>query len=994
MKTNLLQKPLLYPNNMNGKQIRFTGSNPLLKKQEKLDEVELEKNLDTKEGQIAFLQYHLDKAKGSQGFIARGFNKLKGWTGLGLSSKKLDAELAAFMNDQVPFEKVYQDINKFKYNQKEATEILVDSVTMGTCFATQCTGNKFSTLVSPTSKSAGLTIRGLTALLLAGSVLAKPIIKFIDSFGMKKSERKENRTFGKDLLTGWTNTIGARFVANQAGKGYGHFVASGLGLAAVNSGIRYLTIPKEDKSFEDFMSQQIENPILKIASFATLGAFGLVKCKKATKMQQATNNLVKSNELTEVAVASSESQIKRIADETKLFKKQDISKIIDAAKTQDVDTTMKALENTNIFIPKFLQTLSDDENTLREELKKIFDLKDTAIDEAHLIEIVQRFKSECTGARTHKDAQQVLNDIFGDGKYTIIPKEDYMDKENVKPLGVGSVAETWKVQDSSGNKYAVKLLKEGITKEKIAKDKENMLKILKNSGAKDKEFCEKALNELYNVWEQELDLDAEMKNGEILGKNMSKACVAKGIEVKTKNNHTAYVMELAQGIQLSEFFEFEGIRNLMQCSKYGSTSMLFSPLIAKLEYMQVVFEQLLSVPPKGEKVMHADPHPGNIFIKYEKGKPKPLFTFIDTGNVIKCSNKEALHNTIAHLNYFLGNTDAIAKTHLDGANLNGRNKDESIKELSSYLYESFYKNNKLSSENKIDIFSHIDSSISNWMQEKGITPDPKLANLHKAETTYFSNSKVFDIFSNSMKALNSDIQDDTQTLQQRQNAIKQNLKKLDKIELLLQEPSKNECSKYDLILDTYLRTGYLITQLKEKTAEYAEIQSYCVTQLSTLNQKVDDIMNRLNQYIDTKFQGSDDTSKRYKAYKTICTAIHNEISNNNDNFKHPRKTIYENLRGSIGNKELNQNFDNYENLNTAYQHKQSAKSTNILINDAIDGGKDSINSFANVALGIVESIIKDIMQHLPSSCSELAQLNKFIDEHPDKAMQGLQTTLG
>ena len=91
---------------------------------------------------------------------------------------------------------------------------------------------------------------------------------------------------------------------------------------------------------------------------------------------------------------------------------------------------------------------------------------------------------------------------------------------------------------------------------------------------------------------------------------------------------------------------------------------------------------------------------------------------------------------------------------------------------------------------------------------------------------------------------------------------------------------------------------------------------------------------------------------------------------------------------------MNQNFDNYENLNTAYQHKQNAKSTNILINDAIDGGKDSINSFANVALGIVESIIKDIMQHLPSSCSELAQLNKFIDEHPDKAMQGLQTTLG
>ncbi|UKI41389.1 MAG: hypothetical protein L6V95_15455 [Candidatus Melainabacteria bacterium] len=93
MKTNLL---LNQPNNtLNCRQnsitcqTAFNGTNPLLNNKQKIDEFELENNLDTKEGQIAFLQYHLDKAKGSQGFIARGFNKLKGWTGLGLSSKNL-----------------------------------------------------------------------------------------------------------------------------------------------------------------------------------------------------------------------------------------------------------------------------------------------------------------------------------------------------------------------------------------------------------------------------------------------------------------------------------------------------------------------------------------------------------------------------------------------------------------------------------------------------------------------------------------------------------------------------------------------------------------------------------------------------------------------------------------------------------------------------------------------------------------------------------------
>lgn len=1010
MKTNLLQKPLYYPNNMGGKQICFTGSNPLLKKQEKFDEVELEKNLDTKEGQIAFLQYHLEKAKGSQGFIARGFNKLKGWTGLGLSSKKLDEEMAAFMNDQVPFEKVCQDINKFKYNQKEATEILVDSITIGTSFATQCSGNKFGTLVSAASRPLGNVIRTSSGILIGASIMAKPLIKFIDSFGMKKSERKENRTFIKDALTGWTNAMGGAFIANQAGKGYGHFIASGLGVAAVTSGVRYLAIPKEDKSFEDFMSQQIENPALKIASFATLGAFGLVKCKKATKMQQATKNLVKSSELGVVTVATSDSQIKRIADETKLFKQADIQNILTSSQrssTQDtvVETTMKNLEGRNIFIPKFLQTLSDDEDTLRNELKKIFGLADTAINEAHLIEIVQRFKSECTGARTQDEAQKILNDIFGDGKYTIIPKEDYMDKENVKPLGVGSVAETWKVQDSSGNKYAVKLLKEGITKEKIAKDKDDMLKILKNSDAKDKEFCEKSLNELYNVWEQELDLDAEMKNGEILGKNMSKARVAKGIEVKTKGNNTAYVMELAQGIQLSEYLEFEEIRNSMECSKYGATSMIFSPLVTKFEYMKVVFEQLLSVPQKGEKVMHADPHPGNIFINYEKGTNKPIFTFIDTGNVIKCSNKEALHNTIAHLNYFLGNTDAIAKTHLDGANLNGKNKEECIKELSSDLYESFYKHNKLSSENKIDIFSHIDASINEWMKKRGITPDPKLANLHKAETTYFSNSKVFDTIKKNMAALNFDNENSKGTLSKKQNAIKQNIKKLDKIDLLLQEPSKNECKKYDLILDTYITTLCLISKLEEDADEVLnnEIKTYCKDQLTLLNQKVSSLMNNLDTYIQKQFQGSDDTSTRYKNYSKICRKIFDYIQKNKEQTiklqtyfvrRPPRESIYEELRDKSCATNDNIIFENYERLNDAYTKKQNATSKKATMQNVIDGGTDAISNFTDVALGIVQSITKDIMQHLPSSCNELIQLNKFIDEQPEKAMQGLRTTLG
>lgn len=1007
MKTNLLQKPLLYPNRMGGKPIGFTGANPLLKNQERFDEVELEKNLNTKEGQIAFLQYHLEKAKGSQGFIARGFNKLKSWTGLGLSSKKLDEEIAAFMAGQVPFEKVCQDINKFKYNQKEATDVLVDGVLMGTCFATQCTGNKFSTLVSAASKSAGFTVRGLTSFLVAGSIFAKPIIKFIDSFGMKKSERKENRTFGKDLLTGWTNTIGASFVANQAGNGYGKFIASGVGLAAVNSGIRYLTIPKEDKSFGDFMSQQIENPALKLTSLAALGAFGLFKCNKATKMQQAAKKLIPSNKLSETGVATANSPIRLVADETKLLQSQNIKNILlqDGGATQQViEKRMEALERENIFIPKFLQTLSDDEDTLKVELKKVFGLNDAQIMQAGLIDIVQRFKSECTGARSQDEAQATLNEIFGDGKYKIIPKEDYMDKENIKPLGVGSVAETWKVQDSSGNKYAIKLLKKGMTKEKIAKDKEAMLKILKSSDAKDKEFCEKSLNELYQVWEQELDLDAEMKNGELLGQNITKARVAKGIEVKSsKDGVTAYVMELARGVQLSEYFELESLRTTLGCSKFGDNgvSLMASSSIAYMRYMQVVFEQLLSVPKTGEKVLHADPHPGNIFVEFEDGTGEPKFTFIDTGNVIKSSNKEALHNTILHLNYFLGNTDAIAKTHLDSANLNGKNKEECIKNLSKFLYDSFYCKNKLRS--KMDIFAHIDALINNWMQNQGITPDPKLANLHKAEATYFANSRTLSLFAKMKEeSKHESVAFYNQTIDQMQKNINIDMKFLDKIEYLLKAPSSQEWKKYNAILDTYFNLTDKIQYLQEEVNknknlcnQKVEISEYCKEKLALLQTKVKSLMDNLNEHINNQFGGeekTDNISRRNITYSQICNKIFEKF---NQDYLNENKYICLKNRENIYNEvksehSVDKAFDEYEKI----KQEMDKQEKDIDIKAISEAGKSFATATGETLLGVVKTILKDIGLHLPSSCSELAQLNKFIDEHPDKAMQGLQTTLG
>lgn len=1008
MNTNLLlnqpTSPLNSQQTPETSQMTFNGVNPLLKNKQKVDEFELEKHLDTKEGQIAFLEYHLAKAKGSQGFIARGFNKLKGLTGLGLSSKKLDAEIKAFIEGQIPFEKVCQDINKFKYNQKEATEILIDSITMGTSFAAECYGNKYSTLISPVNKIGGMLIKGICGLPAGCSMIVKPLIKLIDSLGMEKSERKANRTIMKDILTGYVNGVGGSILANQAGKGYGKFIATGIGVATTTSGVRYLTIPKEEKSFEDFCHQQIENPVLKLGSLAAIGAFGLWQCNNATKMQKAVKELTPHAKLTEVEVSSSKAPIRRIVDNTQLFTKSNVMDIlrdnaIPQGSINTIEKTMQALEDYNIFIPKFLQTLSDNEDTLKKELANIFGLSQEEITKYNLVEIVQRFKTDCTGARTQEKAQQLINEIFGDNKYTIIPKEDYMDKDNVKPLGVGSVAETWKVQDSSGKKYAIKLLKNGVTKDKIAQDKAKMLAFINQNETEDKEFCIKSLEELYKVWEQELDLEAEMKNGEMLAKNLTHARVAKGIEVKkAKDGTAAYVMELAQGTQLSEYLELESIRQQMGCSKQGEFGMLFSPVITKLEYMQVVFEQLLSVPKNGEKVMHADPHPGNIFIDYDPKTDKPIFTFIDTGNVIKVSNDEALHNTINHLNYFLGNTDAIARTHLNNANLNGKDKEKCVKDLSKHLYDSFYNGNKLSSDGKMDIFAHIDALINNWMQENGITPDPKLANSHKAEATYFTNSKAFDVIAKMQNDISAVLQSrTTKTIEQHQQDIKRHMKDFDKIEYLLKEPSSDECKKYDLILDKYINTINEIHSLCDEVSHLEEsvknaVQAFCNEQLYLLEQKVEKIMEQLNEYIDDNFKNNDDRSRRYTSYKAICNAMYQKIKNDNKNTDGKnRKKYYDDVKLEHN---LETYFQTYEELDKQYKAKKDKNAQKKMLEDAGTGLMDTTKAGSETVIETVKTILKDMLQHFPSSCKELIQLDKFIDEHPDKAMQGLIATLG
>ncbi len=272
------------------------------------------------------------------------------------------------------------------------------------------------------------------------------------------------------------------------------------------------------------------------------------------------------------------------------------------------------------------------------------------------------------------------------------------------------------------------MTKKWATPEKLQNDKQKMLATIERMKGKLTEdeynYQKKLVDELYNAWSKELDLGLEAEAAKTLGKYAINYNTVAPIEVK--NN--MFVMEKAKGIQFDKLGEYLEKNNKKLTKKEANI------LMAK--YFQLFFEQLLSVPKKGNKVMHADPHAGNIFIDITN-KEKP-FTFIDTGNVLRFTPEEAIQNVTSHVDYVIGNSKPIAKRLLKDAKLPaGMKMEEAEKMLAKHLDDTFY-----SGKYKIrtaDPFSAINNESIKFMSQNKVILSTRNTNLLKAEIAYLSN---------------------------------------------------------------------------------------------------------------------------------------------------------------------------------------------------------------------------------------------------------------
>lgn len=1034
MNSNILKNQTYHPieqQNQSFRQIGFNAKNPLLKNKQKVDEFELEKNLDTKEGQVAFLEYHVAKAKGAQGFIARGFNKLKSITGIGLSSKKLDEEVVAFINGQLPFEKVCEDINKFKYNQKEATEVLVDTVGAAVTFTLSHAGTNFGNAASCLFKTKKLngTMPMLTGTIFGSSF--KSITKWIDSFGIEKSQRKENRHFFRDMFSG--GIVGASgALPGVVGTQPIPMIGSIMGGIALNSGVRYLTLPKEDKSFGDFCRQQIENPGVKLfatAGLATLAACNYKNLSEWEKVSKKCQGRVKDAELYNPQDLKTSFETLAGKEGLNIFnteKENSLGNILQncATNKQDAYQTLMALENANMFYPKYLQTLPNDfaDTPQGSDICKTFPI---------LPKVIELVKSECTGARSEEEAQKHINELFGENKYTIIkPKNKDGNEIEAKPLGVGSVAETWLVKDKADKEYVVKMVKPAITIENLHKQKEFLNDILTNSN-NDKQQIDsqqKALEQLFTTWEKELDLKAESEAATLLSKNVKEAKVVKPIE--TSKDGSAYVMEKAPGQMFSNFLNYEQLRRDMGCPSF------FDNMLGSLDfistYSKVYFEQVLKVPFIGEKVMHADPHPGNIFVSINKDG-KPEFTFIDTGNVVRMSNKEAVKNTFNHLNYFIGNTEAIATNLLKNAKYpDGMDEKQAKSQLKKYLDENFYdEKHFIDLGGVMAIFNIVDTLALKWMQDNGVISDPTQANVHKAEYTYISNFKsltsgglnplnqVYKIINpnvDSENKLSKDTELNSETKQKLIPIYKQTYENIvndiKNIKKIINEESKSEWKKTEILLKKYSQALYILTSLSICGFNIEKLKKELDTQVS-------EVMNKIKTYYDTikddkmKAYSNEFYHYYYKIFNTLkdkkINTIQNEIkdeerfdSKTGEKFNNDTLTEIQKLNRVIKiidndfNLPFNLIQDDKDTLKKELndiEKKQPEVKTNMLDKEKLmQMQKDFIKSTFNLVYSMAKSASSSVV-HPCSSTSELIQINKYMNNNKERTLNILKLTL-
>lgn len=720
------------------------------------------------------------KAKKSNGLVERFYNFCKNSTGLGLGSKKIEKSIARLESGEASAEEVKSKIADYKVSQENAAQNFGDLASVGATlpgfyflfnkgkkskaefelkafrFGAEAKITKITKWLVNSKANAAVLL--LPAMMLAGGITKWAVLK-VNRIGSKEFKVENEKELNKkELKRAKRKITKERHAANFRNFYTGAF--NGLlapittltgGIVGVpayllaTSGIRYFSSKKEekDKTIGNFGKNLSNNAVTNILFAAAVAVPAVMSARYSGVLSENLNKVIKNLKDVKLKPPADLPSSKTAYYELKdtLLNSDEIKKILDI-KPENGDYTNQITELTkeNIFAVKFIQISKKGE-------------------------LAKALKEDCPPTRNVAEAQIEVNRLLNSDKYSLS-----------KCVGVGTIAETYLAKGKSGEEVCIKILKKGITAEKIKADQEKFIQLVTKGEPKEKwtkaqEYLVKGIENMGEGLLKEVDFENEAKAADKLRKFTKVADVVKPIEAKPG----VYVMERAKGISVQTLFDYYDAEFWLKFNKGLSVQnketeeeiAKYTEKIAKIKskspdfkdfdltpkdinkllmkYIDVMAEQFSKIEKNG-KTMHGDVHPGNIFINLEalqSGKGK-LFTLIDTGNTIDFTKEQSLR--FIKLESFIknGNAKDITNFVLEDAILpSNLSKEKAVENVGKDLHDIFFDNKtKLDSMNIDTLFA----LTNNVLRKYDIVPNETQIHIIKAKT---SASESFEALINS-----------------------------------------------------------------------------------------------------------------------------------------------------------------------------------------------------------------------------------------------------
>ena len=729
----------------------------------------------------------------NNGLIEKLYNKIKNLTGLGFGSKKVEKVIADSKTGKASQKDVIDIMHKYQTSQENSAQLVGDAASVAAGGITYFTLRKKVKMLNSTvilnqnitklAEKFGLPAKSVEKLInlgksnkkLMGLVLgASAMVAGSTKYWLLKFNRAGSKEFVVDEnVYGKKNTRNSyqQYLAKQEKKdlkkerrktnfkNFASGMINGLMFPAFalggiigaplylvgNSLNRYFVASKTDKkkSFGGYIDNLKTDGVM-VGAATAAAAVPLVK--KGNFIKVFDENLKKATDKLEKATLKApdytgKSTYENLQDV--LFSNKTVNDIIYDSRTS-IEDKIKKLTDENIFAVKFKQISNDG------------------------TELTKALRENCPPSRTLDEAKQYITNALGSGY------------EIKKLLGVGTVAETYLAKSPNGKEVCIKIIKNGIDENKILKDKEkfiNMVKSSKDYTEDEKNFLLKNIEDLANGISKEINLQNELEAANKLVPYTKVANVVKPVEVK----NGAYVMEKANGISLESLVELNSAKLYKEALQEDKKSLIFLKpdsesklgqlLIGKKtkeeqikaidqyikrieartpefgdinlsksdidnlinEYMKVLTEQFVKVEKNG-KAIHADIHPGNIFIDINALKKKnnnKIFTLIDTGNVVEQNLEQSLRAVNLTSYTKRANVKDLTDYLLEGAKLpQGMTKEEATKKISEELKKCFFDTETQLNTVTNDSILTLGSKI---MRKYNIIPGDTQMNLNKAK---------------------------------------------------------------------------------------------------------------------------------------------------------------------------------------------------------------------------------------------------------------------